>query len=65
MQAGVRVLATAKQSGAVRKTDDLIATCRQDHGKRVANGGIVIDYENLPTGEGLFSHVSSSVRSET
>ena len=54
-----------EQGCAVGKTDDLIAARRQDHGKRVANGGIVVDYENLPAGEGLLSHVSSSMHGET
>jgi len=43
-----------EQGCAVGKTDDLIAARRQDHGKRVANGGIVVDYENLPA-EKVFS----------
>ena len=54
-----------QQRGAVGKADDLIAARRQNHRKRVANGGIVIDYENLPAGRGFLSHVSSSMRSET
>ena len=54
-----------QQSCAVGETDDLIAARRQDHRKRVANGRVVIDYKDLPAGEGLFSHVSSSVNSET
>ena len=43
-----------QQSGAVGETDDPIATRRQDHRKRVANGRVVIDYEDLPA-EGAFS----------
>jgi len=38
---------------------------RQHHGKRVANSGVVIDYKNLPAGEGLLSHVSFSMHRET
>ena len=51
-----------KQCRAVSETDDLIAACRQDHRKRVANGRVVIDYEDLPTGGGFLSHVPSSMR---
>jgi hypothetical protein len=51
-----------QQSGAVGETDDLIAAGRQDHRKRVANGRVVINYENLPTGGGFLSHVPSSMR---
>ena len=51
-----------QQRGAVCETDDLIATCRQDHRKRVANSRVVIDYENLPAGGDFFSHVPSPMR---
>ncbi len=51
-----------QQRGAVGEADDLIAACRQDHRQRVANGGVVIDYKDLPTGGGFFSHVPSSMR---
>ena len=54
-----------QQCGAVGETDDLIAARRQHHGKRVANGGVVIDYKNLPAGVGFLSHVSSSMHGET
>ena len=51
-----------QQCRAVRETDDLIPTCRQDHRKRVANSRVVIDYENLPAGGDFFSHVASPMR---
>ncbi len=54
-----------EQGGAVSETDDLIAARRQDHGQCIADSRIVVDHENLPAGEGFFSHVSSSVRSES
>ena len=52
-----------QQRSTVCKTNDLIASCRQDHRKRVANSRVVIDYENLPAGGDFFSHVPSPMRS--
>ena len=52
MQAGVRV----EQGGAVRKTDDLVAACGQDHRQRIADRRIVVDNKNLSAGEACFSH---------
>ncbi len=51
-----------QQGRAVGETDDLVATGRQHHRKRIANSGVVVDYKNLPAGGGFISHVPSSMR---
>ena len=46
-----------QQRRAVCKADHLITRSRQHHGKRVADGGIIIDYKNLPAGGGFLAHM--------
>ena len=46
---------------AVGETDHLIAAGRQHHGKRVADGGIVVHDKNLAPRVGFIGHVPSSL----
>jgi hypothetical protein len=53
-----------QQRRTIRKADDLIATRRQDHRQDFTNGGIVVDNEDLASGERFIGHMPSSIDSK-